>query len=55
MAPVDTSPLLDKHGKKKVQSVTGSMLYYARTVDPTILPAINEISSQQANPTDNTW
>jgi hypothetical protein len=55
MAPVDTSPLLDKHGKKKVQSVTGSMLYYACTVDPTMLPAINEISSQQANPTENTW
>ena len=31
------------------------MLYYARTVDPTMLPAINKISSQQANPTENTW
>ena len=55
MAPVDTSPLLDAKGKKKVPSVTGSMLYYARTVDPTMLPAINEISSKQANPTQNTW
>ena len=55
MAPVDTSPLLDKHGIKKVQSVTGSLNYYARTVDLTMLPAINEISSQQAKPTENTW
>ena len=55
MAPVDSSPLLDKHGIKKVQSVTGSLNYYACTVDSTMLPAINEISSQQANPTENTW
>jgi hypothetical protein len=55
MAPIDTSPLLDASGKKKVQSVTGSMLYYARTLDSTMLPAINEISSQQSNPTENTW
>ena len=55
MAPVDNSPLLDATGKKKVQSVTGSMLYYARTVDSTMLPAINEISSQQSKPTEKTW
>ena len=29
-------------------------LYYARAVDPCILPAINEISSQQAKPTKET-
>ena len=55
MAPVDNSPLLDATGKKKVQSVTGSMLYYARTADSTMLPAINEISSQQSKPTEKTW
>ena len=55
MAPVDDSPLLDKNGKTKVQRCTGCMLYYARTVDSSMLPAINEISSQQANPTENTW
>ena len=55
MAPVVTSPLLDAKGKKKVQSVTGSMLYYAHALDYTMLPVINEISSQQSNPTENTW
>ena len=55
MAPVDDSPLLDKVMKKKVQSCTGSLLYYARTVDSTMLPAINEISAQQSSPTEKTW
>ena len=32
----------------------GSFLYYGRAVDPTILPAINEIGITQAAPTKNT-
>ena len=32
----------------------GSFLYYAQAVDPTILMALSEISSQQATPTENT-
>jgi hypothetical protein len=34
-----------------VQSCVGSLLYYARAVDSTMLPAINEISGSQASPT----
>ena len=32
----------------------GSFLYYARAVDPTILPTINELGLSQAQPTENT-
>ncbi len=53
-SPLDDSPLLDEAGKKHVQQIVGSFLYYAWAVDPTILMALSEISSQQAAPTDNT-
>jgi hypothetical protein len=46
--PIDDSPRLDKAGKKCIQQIVGSFLYYARAVDPTILMALSEISSQQA-------
>jgi hypothetical protein len=45
---------LDEVGKKHVQQIVGSFLYYARAVDPTILMALSEISSQQTAPTENT-
>ncbi len=35
--PTDDSPLLDNAGKKRIQQVDGSFLYYARAVDLTIL------------------
>jgi len=41
-------------GKKRVQQIVGSFLYYAWAVDPTILMALSEISSQQSAPTENT-
>ena len=34
--------------------MVGSFLYFARVIDNTILPAINEIASKQATPTQNT-
>jgi hypothetical protein len=52
--PIDDSPRLDKAGKKRVQQIVGSFLYYAQAVDPTILMALLGISSQQAAPTENT-
>ena len=45
---------LDKEGKKYIQQVVGSFLYYARAVDMTILQALSEIASEQANPTKRT-
>ena len=50
----DESPFLDAEGKRYVQSVVGSFLYYARAVDSTILPTINELGLTQANPTFST-
>ena len=49
----DKTPLLNATQKKKVQSIVGSLLYYARAIDPSILPALNEISTEQAAPTEN--
>ena len=37
-----------------MQQVVSSFLYYARPVDLTILHALSEIASQQANPTEKT-
>ena len=45
---------LDKTQKTYVQAVTGTLLYYARAVDSTILTALNAIATQQANPTQST-
>ena len=50
----DTSPLLDPKGTKYIQSAVGSLLYYARAIDSTMLPALNQIGTQQAQPTENT-
>ena len=35
----------------RLQEIVGVFLYYARAVDPTMLPAINKIGSMQANAT----
>jgi hypothetical protein len=51
--PTDDSPFLDKAGKKQIQQVVGIFLYYAWAVDPTILMALSDIATQQADPTEN--
>ncbi len=48
----DTSPLLNKKEAKYVQAVAGTLLYYARSVDNTILPALSAIATKQAKPTE---
>ena len=53
-APIDTSPKLDEAGKKCIQQIVGSLLYYARAVDPTILMALSAIAAQQSTPTEQT-
>jgi hypothetical protein len=35
----------------ELQAIIGTLLYYARAVDPTLLPIANELASQQANAT----
>ena len=50
----DESPLLTPIKTKHIQSTTGSFLYYGRAIDYTILPALNDIASAQAQPTRQT-
>jgi hypothetical protein len=49
----DSSPLLPPNKIKFIQKVCGNLLYYARTVDPTMLTPILKISSNQAKPTED--
>ena len=44
------SPFLDKHKKKYVQQVLGSVLYYTHTIGMTILHALSSIAPEQAKP-----
>jgi hypothetical protein len=39
---------------KYVQEVAGTLLYYARVVDSTILPALSAFATEQANPMEKT-
>ena len=50
----ETTPRLDKEGTKFVQQDTGTFLYYARAVDPTMLVALSAIAASQSAPTEDT-
>eukprot|EP00970_Alexandrium_tamarense_P017799 scaffold11398_cov137-Alexandrium_tamarense.AAC.1 len=52
--PIDTSPILDKDGITRIQQIVGTISYYARAVDITILTALNTIGAEQAQATQNT-
>jgi hypothetical protein len=52
--PSNTSPLLDAAGKKRIQQIVRSFLYYTRAVNPTILMALSAIATQQSAPTEET-
>ena len=54
VAPIDTTKPLEGKDITMVQSIVGALLYYARAIDNTILTALNDISSMQASPTENT-
>ena len=47
----DGTALLDKDGKKFVQQVTGTFLYYARAVDSIMLVSLSALAPEQASPT----
>jgi hypothetical protein len=53
-APLDDSPFLDAKDTNLVQQIIGVLLYYARAVDCTMLPALGSIAASQANPTQQT-
>lgn len=50
----DPTPPVGPEQKKFIQQVSGTFMYLARAVDPTILTALSAIASQQAAPTERT-
>ncbi len=50
----DISPKLSDIEIKEIQRVVGSILYYARAVDITVLMALSSIASEQTRATTNT-
>ena len=54
MAPEDNSPLLGKVDTKRIQEISGCLLWYARIVDNTLLKALNTIARMQSAPTELT-
>ena len=50
----DVFPPLSKEDMFFAQEITGTFLYYARAVDPTMLTALGSIAAQRSNPTDQT-
>jgi hypothetical protein len=49
-----TSPALSNKGVKKLQQLMGTLLYYARAVDPTLIMSINVLASEQSRATSVT-
>jgi hypothetical protein len=47
-------PLLSTKDTNIIQQIVGTFLYYARAVDCTMLPALNDLGSQQSKPTATT-
>ena len=52
--PIDTSQPLGEKEIKAVQKIVGSILYYARAVDMTVLMALSTIASEQTKGTKQT-
>lgn len=50
----ETSQPLDKDGIKTIREIVGTLLYYARAIDNTMLMALNDIAAAQANGTQHT-
>jgi hypothetical protein len=49
-----TSPTLPDKEINKLQQLTGTLLYYARVVDPTLIMPINALASEQSTATNVT-
>jgi hypothetical protein len=48
---IDTSAPLSKREIKLVQDIVGTLLYYARAINPTLLAALSTITTRQDNGT----
>jgi hypothetical protein len=53
-AKKDETPPLTAQQCLTIQKVTGSILYYARAVDPTVLMPLNHIATEQTKATEKT-
>jgi hypothetical protein len=51
---LDISGVLSPTGKKRIQQVVGSLLYYGRAVYPIILTAISTLTPHQSTATEDT-
>jgi hypothetical protein len=50
----DDTAMLDAKGIKRVQQIVGSILYYARAVNMTVLMALSSIAVEQMKATEKT-
>jgi hypothetical protein len=53
-ATKDETPPLTAKQCLTIQKVTGSVLYYARAVDPSVLMPLNDIATEQTKATEKT-
>ena len=53
-AAPDLAPPVDKKSRTRIQEILGTLLFYARAVDDTMLLAINTLASEQATATKTT-
>ena len=51
---LDTSLPTPEEQNRRIQKIVGTLIYYDRTVDYTMLPDLNTLEEQQSNPTENT-
>jgi hypothetical protein len=51
---ITTSPALSEKDVNKLQQLTGTLLYYARAFDPTLIMPIKILASEQSNATEVT-
>ena len=50
----DTPPALPPDCITRIQKIIGTLLYYRRTVDSTILPYLGSLETAQSKPTEHT-
>ena len=53
--PLTSSPLLSKFEKKRLERVIGTLLYYVKAIDNTILVPVGTLASQQSQATQSTY
>ena len=54
LAPEDNTALLNKPRTKRIQQISGALLWYVRMIDNTMLKALNTIAHKQLAPTELT-